>query len=132
MFVINEDKSIHVTRGDMMYFGVSAIDKDGTAHTFVAAKGEKTADIIRFKVFGKKNAENVVLQKDVVVTEDTKLVGITLSGDDTKIGDVISKPVDYWYEVELNPDTNPQTIIGYDDEGAKIFKLYPEGADVRE
>ncbi len=126
MFVINKDKSIYVTRGDMMYFGVSAVDTDGTAHTFAPG------DVIRFKVFGKKNADNVVLQKDVTVTENTKVVGITLDGEDTKIGDVISKPVDYWYEVELNPDTNPQTIIGYDEDGAKIFKLYPEGADVRE
>jgi hypothetical protein len=126
MFAINEDKSIYITRGDMMYFGVSAVDKDGTAHTFAPG------DIIRFKVFGKKDVDNVVLQKDVTVTEETKVVGITLTGADTKIEDTISKPVDYWYEVELNPDTNPQTIIGYDDNGAKIFKLYPEGADVRE
>lgn len=125
MFVINEDKSIYVTRGDMMYFGVSAADNDGTAHTFAPG------DVIRVKVFGKKKAENVVLQEDVLVTEETKVVAITLTGEKTKIGVTISKPVDYWYEVELNPDTNPQTIIGYDEAGPKIFKLFPEGADVK-
>lgn len=44
---------------------------------------------------------------------------------------MVNKPTDFWYEVELNPDTAPQTIIGYDKEtGAKIFRLYPEGGDM--
>lgn len=124
MFVINKDKSISVTRGDMMYFGVSAVDDDGTVHKFAPD------DVVRVKVYGKKNAENVVLQKDVTVTKETQVVEVTLTKEDTKIGETISKPVDYWYEVELNPETNPQTIIGYDNEGPKIFKLYPEGADI--
>lgn len=37
--------------------------------------------------------------------------------------------MDYWYEVELNPETEAQTIIGYDEDGPKIFRLYPEGDD---
>ena len=57
-------------------------------------------------------------------------VEIYLTEEDTKIGEVISKPKDYWYEVELNPDEEPQTIIGYDEDGAKIFKLFPEGDDI--
>jgi hypothetical protein len=32
--------------------------------------------------------------------------------------------------VELNPFTNPQTIIGYNDDGAKIMRLFPEGKDI--
>jgi hypothetical protein len=47
-----------------------------------------------------------------------------------KIGDVISKHKDYWYEVVLNDDTLPQTIIGYDEDGAKLFRLFPEGDDI--
>jgi hypothetical protein len=38
--------------------------------------------------------------------------------------------VDYWYEVELNPDEDCQTIVGYDEDGAKVLRLFPEGADV--
>ena len=57
-------------------------------------------------------------------------VEIFLHGAETKFGEVINKPVDYWYEVELNPETKPQTIIGYDEDGAKVFKLFPEGRDV--
>lgn len=77
-------------------------------------------------------AENVVLQKDFPVATATEAVAIYLTEQDTKIGDVISKPTDYWYEIELNPYTNPQTIIGYDEDGARVFKLFPEGRDLVE
>lgn len=125
MFILNDDLSIYVTRGDMVAFAVTAED-NGVVHTFQAG------DVLRIKVFAKKDAETVVLQKDFPVTEDTESVEIVLSREDTKIGGVISKPKDYWYEIELNPYDNPQTIIGYDDDGAKIFKLLPEGRDLTE
>lgn len=125
MFVINEDLSIYLTRGDSAVFSVGATI-GGTEYTF------KEGDVVRFKVFGKKDCEDVVLKKDAVVGEATNLVQIALDSDETKIGDVISKPTDYWYEVELNPDTYAQTIIGYDENGAKIFKLYPEGGVTNE
>lgn len=120
MFAINEDLSIDITRGDTAVFSVGAMVGE-TNHKF------QPGDVVRFSVFGKKDCSNVVLQKDVSVTEETESVEFLLTGEDTKIGDVISKPVDYWYEVELNPETNPQTIIGYDKNGAKVFKVYPEG-----
>lgn len=125
MFTINDDNSIYATRGDIVFFSVSAED-DGVAHLF------QPGDVLRIKVYGKKDAENVVLQKDFPVTEECEAVEIFLSEEDTKIGEVISKPKDYWYEVELNPGENPQTIIGYDEDGAKVFKLFPEGADIPE
>ena len=123
MFVVNEDMSIYCTRGDTGGLYVQASLKE-QAYTF------RTGDVVRMKVFGKKDCENVVLQKDVEVTEDTEQVEVFLTKEDTKIGEVISKPTDYWYEVELNPDTKPQTIVGYDENGAKVFKLFPEGKDV--
>lgn len=122
MFKVNDDLSIYCTRGDMAGFDVTA-EKDGEKYTF------EPGDLVRVRVFGKKACGNVVLQKDFPVTERTTEVEITLTGEDTKIGEQISKPVDYWYEVELNPLTTPQTIIGYDEEGPKVFKLFPEGGE---
>jgi hypothetical protein len=123
MFVINDDLSIYLTRGDAAVFNVSATIGE-TQYTF------KVDDVVRFKVFEKKNCEEVVLKKDIKVTAETELVEIALDSDETKFGDVISKPMEYWYEVELNPDTYAQTIIGYDEEtGAKILRLLPEGGD---
>jgi hypothetical protein len=123
MFTINEDKSIYATRGDVVFFSVTAED-NGQSYTF------QPGDVVRIKVYGKKNAEDVVLQKDFPVTEVREKVDILLTKEEMKIGGIISKHKDYWYEVVLNDDTWPQTIIGYDDDGAKVFRLFPEGADV--
>lgn len=122
MFVVNDDMSIYVTRGDTVYLKIKA-NKNGASYTF------RPGEVLRIKVFEKKNCEKVVLQKDFPITAVTQGVEAILDGNDTKIGGVISKPTDYWYEVELNPDTNPQTIIGYDEDGPRLFRLYPEGKD---
>lgn len=124
MFVINEDKSIYITRGDIANIEVSADDADGQTYTFLPG------DVVRFKVFKRKDCNSVVLQKDVVVEAETTTVCVYLEKGDTKLGDIINKPIKYWYEVELNPDTVPQTIIGYDDDGEKILLLFPEGGDL--
>jgi hypothetical protein len=67
-----------------------------------------------------------MLQKDVEVAEETQAVQFHLDSADTKFGDVIRKPTEFWYTVELNPDTYCQTIVGHDEDGARIFMLYPE------
>jgi hypothetical protein len=123
MFKINEDKSIYLTRGDHCSFTLVAND-NGEAHTF------RQGDLVRFKVFEKKNCDNVVLKHDVRVSYDTQEVEIALSGEETKIGDEINKPTDYWYEVEVNPEIQPNTIIGYDEDGSKIFRVFPEGGEL--
>lgn len=120
MFEINADKTISVTRGDSGSF-VAPIN-------YALQKG----DVLRLKVFRKKACDDVVLQKDFAIGEATETVSLELTENDTRIGEIISKPVDYWYEIELNPDNNPQTLVGYDDDGAKIFRLYPEGRDLED
>ena len=126
MFRLNEDMSIYVTRGDTATIIVSLTNEEGTPYVFQAG------DVLRLKVFEKKNCNNVVLEKLYPITQTMNEVNLALDEKDTKIGGVISKPVDYWYEIELNPLSNPQTVIGYDEEGAKIFKLFPEGRDLEE
>ena len=125
MFVVNEDLSIYATRGDIVFFTVSAMDVD-VPYKF------KPGDIVRISVYGKKDAESVVLQKDFPVNEVCESVFIYLEEADTKFEDIISKHKDYWYEIVLNPDTAPQTIIGYDEDGAKIFRLFPESDEIED
>lgn len=125
MFVTNEDGSIYLTRGDIANIEISAETQNGEAYIF------KVGDVVRFKVFKRRGCNCVELQKDFVVEEESEVVKIYLNHSETKIGDLINKPVNYWYEVELNPDTNPQTIIGYDETGEKIFRLFPEGGDLQ-
>ena len=124
MFSINNDKSIHLTRGDIAVIEIGASKSETEDYTF------KKGDIIRIRVFEKNHHENVVIQKDVTVESETTSVDISLCKEDTKIGELINKPKDYWYEIELNSDTSPQTIIGYDSYGPKLFRLYPEGGDI--
>lgn len=126
MFVINDDNSIYVTRGDTLTFQLTAMENETTRYKF------QKDEVVQFKIFEKKACDIVVLQKDFVIEEETDLVTIYLEEEETKLGDIISKPKDYWYEVTLNPDTCPQTIICYDEDGPKIFKLFPEGADIDE
>ena len=47
MFVINEDKTMYLTRGDVAVFTVGA-NVGETAYTF------RVGDVVRFKVFEKK------------------------------------------------------------------------------
>lgn len=119
MFYTSEDLTIHCTRGDAGSFAVGA-KCDGAAFAF------RVGDVIRLTVCAKKDYSSVMLQKDVKVTEETELVQLHLDSDETKFGDVINKPTEYWYTIELNPDGYCQTIIGHTEDGAKVFMLYPE------
>ena len=125
MFEILDDntKTICVTRGDIGNIAVSANMKGGGQYTF------KAGDVIRFRVFQAQNCGKTVILKDVVVDAERPTVIIQLSHEDTKIGGVINAPVDYWYNIERNPDSAPQTIIGHDDLGPKIFRLFPKGGE---
>lgn len=121
-----ENKKIHITRGDVGTIRITTTDPNGINYTF------KVGDVVRFKVFKNKDCKCVEIQKDVIVGEETTEVNVQLSSDETRIGDLINKPITYWYEVELNPDTNCQTLIGYDDEGPKELILYPEGGKLND
>lgn len=119
MFSVDNDMTISITRGDVATIPVSAV-----------GEAFKLGDIIRIKVFEKKNCANVIFQKDFGVAEETENFELVLTRNETKIGETINKPKTYWYEIELNPDTNPNTIVGYDEDGPKLFVLYPEGEDI--
>lgn len=124
MFKIDDDMTINVTRGDCAVLPLEVEVDEQSNYVF------QVGDIVRITVVEKKNYENVVLQKDFSIEEENEVVNIVLTDEDTKFGEIISKPTTYWYEVVLNPDTNPQTVIGYDDDGPKAFVIYPEGAEI--
>lgn len=125
---INADNSIYLTRGDSIIFDVKAKvnDGDGNERPYTFQPG----DTVRFTVYKKKSCSDVEIVKDFVVAYESPVVQIYLSGDETKIGKVINKPTDYWYDVEIVSDGDTQTIIGYTDNGPSLFKLFPEGSKV--
>ena len=119
-------ENIIVTRGNYMPLVISTKNPvDGTDYIF------QIDDVIRFKVFEKGKVDNVILEKDFKVNAPSIEIDINIDAEEMKIGELINKPKDYWYEIELNPDTPiTQTIIGYDkDKGAAILTLLPEGGD---
>lgn len=126
MFVLNDDNSIYVTRGDGLYFDFYA-DNGGKNYKF------QPGDVLQISVAVKKDMSSVVLQKRFPVEDYTEKVRIYLTKRDTRIGGVISKPTDYWYQIRLNPDDEtPQSIISYDEDGPKLFRLFPEIEEINE
>lgn len=123
MFKIEANKNIYLTRGDIATINVTAKNSDGSDYTF------KSGDVVRLNIFQKASCHSMVLKKDITIEEETTVANIPLTSQETKIGELISKPVDYWYEIVLNPETAPQTIVGYLEQPT-IFKLLPEGGDV--
>lgn len=137
MFRIDEvEKTIHATRGDAVLFDVVARDTLGDKNY-----GFVEGDTIRIKIYKKRNADDVVLEQyffvsksDIGENEYLEAMQIYLSPEDTKNiskDKVISKPTTFWYEIEYKPNTDDtQTILGYDEDGAKQFILYPEGGEI--
>ena len=122
MFKIDDEtKLIELTRGDLAGINLSIED-----YTF------RANDKIQLNIYNARRMNTEpVFTKEWVVPEATETFNIQLSSNDTKFGVMKSKPIDYWYEIQLNGN---QTIIGFDDEinkdskkGEKIFRLYPEG-----
>lgn len=115
------DKEIHINRGDRLLIDFS-IENGKDKYIF------KDGDKIKFSIYEKKGMDKPpILQKIFIPVVGSTSVEIDISGEDMKIGEMLNKQVEYWYEIELN---NDETIIGYDDEGAKKLILYPEGADL--
>lgn len=118
-----EGTTIKLNRGDLLKFTLEIKKEDGTSYSF------EEGDKIVFSIYNKgKMNEKAVLLKEFDTTPGTTSVDIECNTEDTKIGDLINKPIDYWYEIELN---NEFTILGFDEEGAKLFKLFPEGSKLQ-
>lgn len=117
-------KQIQINRGDSTTFKISAKDTSGTSYDF--SVGEK----VKLAITERKNEGNVVFEKTITVDEAGYYVYIPISSEESKIGEIINKPVTYWYEISvLTLNNEIQTIIGYDDNGPKEFILNPEAGD---
>lgn len=115
-----ENKEIHINRGDKLLIEFS-IDNENEKYIF------QKDDKIKFSIYRKKEMDKPpVLQKEFTPAVGTTSVDIEVSSQEMKLDDIKNKAMEYWYEIELNGN---DTIIGYDDEGAKKLFLYPEGAD---
>lgn len=118
-----EGTIIKLNRGDTLNINLTIKKEDGTDYSF------EEGDKITFSIYNKgKLNEKALLLKEVQATPGTTSINIYCTNEETKIGELVNKPIDYWYEIELN---NEFTILGYDDEGAKLLKLFPEGSKIQ-
>lgn len=126
MLNVVDERNIETTRGDILPLTVVALDENKQKEYEF-----KTGDVLRFKITKAKDMKAVLLQKDFEILEPTFEKEIVIEADEMKIGSISSKAVDYWYEIELNPDTKyTRTIIGYSkEEGPALLTLLPEGGD---
>lgn len=117
-----KNKQISINRGDdNQSFDLMIPINDEEYYTFL------TTDVVKFGVYEVGGLDkNAILLKTITPLEETQRLTISLAKEETTIGELINKPKQYWYEIQLNDNT----IIGYDEKGAKIFILYPEGSDV--
>lgn len=117
MFKI-KGKTIHLTRGDIASIKLSIPLNETEKYEF--QDGDKINFIVK-----KRNDSNgeYMLNKEVATTEGETVCEINLTSQDTSFGPAINKPSRYWYEINLNGN---QTIVGYDENGAKDLILYPE------
>lgn len=118
-----EGKTIRISRGDSATIKLTIPLSDTENYEF------QVGDKVQFRVFEKKNYNNVFLDKEINIEEITSVIDICLTEKDTSIGEVINKPVTYWYEISLN---ETQTVVGYDDEGPAELILYPAHVHVKD
>lgn len=113
MLKIETDGTISINRGDT---GTITVTANNEEYEF------QPNDVITLRIFEKKGyTKEPVLEKSVTISEVTTEVDIFLIEDDTLFCQETNKAITYWYSISLNEDV----IVGYDEDGAKQFIIYP-------
>ena len=126
MLRIENENEIHISRGDD--FSIDFIIPLCGSQRYMFNVGDK----LTFDVYEKKGYDKCsLLHKEVIIDKPIDVVTFDFTNEDTTIGELINKPVDYWYEIQYidGAKGTTETVLGYDDDGEKIFKLYPEGSN---
>lgn len=113
MLKVESDGTISINRGDT---GTITVTANNEEYEF------QLNDVITLRVFEKKGyTKEPVLEKSVTLSEITTEVDIFLIEEDTLFCPETNKAITYWYSISLNEDV----ILGYDEDGAKQFIVYP-------
>lgn len=113
MLKIETDGTVSLNRGDKGTITVTANDGE---YEF------QPGDVITLRIFEKKGYnKEPLLEKSIEVSKIADEVDIILTEDDTLFCQETNKGITYWYSISLNEDV----ILGYDEDGAKQFIIYP-------
>lgn len=120
--VKTDGTTIKVFRGDSGHIDISKTDTDGNIEQF--QQGDKVILSVK-ENFG---TDDVLLRKTITVSENCNSVEIPITAEESiSLSELISEPVEYEYDIKVE-GSDYSTIIGHDDSGAKIFKVYPTGS----
>lgn len=120
--VKTDGTTIKVFRGDSGHFDISKTDSDGNIEQF------KQGDKVILSVKENFGENNVLLRKTITVKNDCDKVEFPITSEESiSLSSLISEPIEYEYDIKVE-GTEHSTIIGHDDSGAKIFKVYPTGS----
>lgn len=108
------NKTFHVSRGN-----------SGIVNLTLKSGNFNTDDIVTLRIYEVQGLDAEPIKTISSVVEfDGQTATLIMDSEDTDFGDLGNEVTDYWYEIKVNED---KTILGFDDSGAKIFKLYPTG-----
>lgn len=107
-----KNKNIYLTRGDSCKIEVvsdsGSFHEDDTLTLYITKAGDIT---------------DIVFQKTITIISNNSVAYIPLTAEETLIGDPIKNGErTYWYQIKKNDE---DTITGYDEDGAKLFILWP-------
>lgn len=91
----------------------------------------KVGDKIKFSIIDKDNYNNVIFQKIFTVIEEKPEFYLTLTSDDTRIGDIISKQVSSYVNVFNNVPSNCEIIVKDDTAKKWIFARRSDFTNVK-
>lgn len=87
----------------------------------------KVDDEIKFNIYEKQGYTKEPLKTKLIICEEVGTsIEIPLTEEDTTFGNIENKAVTYWYDITLNEG---QTIVCYNEDGAKEFIQYPAKGD---
>lgn len=125
MFGIEQKEDIiHLTRGDKAEFSFYYPIYEGDEEkNYIFQKGDKVTFIVKEK---NGYTKEEIFRKNFIIQEETPYPIITLTGEETKWGEIKNKKNTYWFDIVLNDDI---TIMGFSNDGACKIYLYPDAGD---
>lgn len=114
-----DNNHLYITRGDTLIFDLQICDYNNEIYEF----GKN--DVITFAIYKNLKKPAEVLE-NFYPEEGSDTVRIIIDSEDMKIGDLISAPRTYYYEITLN---DVSTVQGYSNKKKSILTLLPEGSN---
>lgn len=115
-----DNNHLYITRGDTLVFDLQICDYNNEIYTF------NENDVVTFAIYKNLKQPAFVLQ-DFYAESGEDTIRIEIDSEDMKIGDLISSPKTYYYELTLN---GVSTIQGYAPGKRSILTLLPEGSNI--